>query len=90
MDYLLLPRRIDYDRYPPGDPICDQWIRAPGSRPGQTFLITMDADVSTQIGAPHGFGLCVPDEREAGEELPAIALGDIDTLVSQDFDNCFL
>jgi hypothetical protein len=46
--------------------------------------------VSTQIGAPHGFGLCVPDEREAGEELPAIALGDIDTLVSQDFDNCFL
>ncbi len=40
MDYLLLPRRIDYERHPPGDPVCNTLIRQTGSTTGRTFLIT--------------------------------------------------
>ena len=45
VDSLLLPRRIDYVRYPPGDPDCVALIKAPTSRAGQTFLITMHRDL---------------------------------------------
>ena len=45
VDSLLLPRRIDYVRYPPGDPECVALIKAPTQRAGQTFLITMHRDL---------------------------------------------
>ena len=45
VDSLLLPRRIDYVRYPPGDPECVALIRAPTQRAGRTFLITMHRDL---------------------------------------------
>jgi len=57
VDSLLLPRRIDYVRYPPGDPECVALIKAPTRRSGQTFLITMHRDLppnSSPTDLPYG------------------------------------
>jgi len=45
VDSLLLPDRIDYVRFPPGDPECVSLIKAPTQRAGRTYLITMHRDL---------------------------------------------
>jgi hypothetical protein len=44
LDSLLLPNKIDYRRFPPGDPECTALIRSPAGRRGKSFLITMHRD----------------------------------------------
>ncbi len=48
VDSLLLPRRIDYVRFPPGDAECVTLISSPGPRSGRTYLITMHRDLPAQ------------------------------------------
>ncbi|MGB0639199.1 MAG: hypothetical protein ACPGTU_07705, partial [Myxococcota bacterium] len=50
LDSLLLPKKIDYRRYPPGDPECTQLIRSPVARRGKSFLITMHRDYPQNSG----------------------------------------
>jgi hypothetical protein len=50
LDSLLLPRQIDYTRYPPGDPECAERIRSPVPRKGKNFLITMHRDYPQNSG----------------------------------------
>jgi hypothetical protein len=45
VDSLLLPRRIDYVRFPPGDAECVSLVERPRAREGRTFLITMHRDL---------------------------------------------
>jgi len=51
LDSLLLPQRIDYLRYPPGDEACVEHIRAPRSGPGQRYLITMHQNLPEHVVA---------------------------------------
>jgi len=47
IDSLLLPKRVDYVRFPPGDPECVSLVKWPPSREGLTYLITMHRDLPT-------------------------------------------
>jgi hypothetical protein len=49
IDSLLLPQRIDYLRYPPGDEACVEHIRAPLSGGGQRYLITMHQNLPEHV-----------------------------------------
>jgi hypothetical protein len=48
LDSLLLPMRIDYIRFPPGDSQCVKLLAEPGTFAGRTFLITMHRDIPPQ------------------------------------------
>jgi hypothetical protein len=47
IDSLLLPDRLDYVRFPPGDLACVERVRWPKNRSGITYLITMHRDLPT-------------------------------------------
>lgn len=47
VDSLLLPNRIAYTRYPPGDPQCIADMQAPPTSTGTFYLITMHRDIPT-------------------------------------------
>ena len=51
VDSLILPDKIDYSRFPPGDPECSQGIQKPVERTGRSFLITMHRDLPQNSGA---------------------------------------
>ncbi|MEC9388702.1 MAG: hypothetical protein VX944_01385 [Myxococcota bacterium] len=51
VDSLLLPNRIDYTRFPPGDPECVSRLRAPDRTRGTLFLITMHRDIPPHLSA---------------------------------------
>ncbi|MAY80064.1 MAG: hypothetical protein CL930_04680 [Deltaproteobacteria bacterium] len=50
LDSLILPKQIDYMRYPPGDPECAAKIQSPAVRKGKSFLITMHRDYPQNSG----------------------------------------
>ncbi len=45
VDSLLLPRRVDYVRFPPGDADCVALVKHPVKRAGINYLITMHRDL---------------------------------------------
>lgn len=45
IDSLLLPTRLNYQRFPPGDPDCERWIRQPIHGSGRLYLVTMHRDL---------------------------------------------
>ena len=47
VDSVLLPNRISYTRYPPGDPQCIADMQAPPTSTGTFYLITMHRDIPT-------------------------------------------
>lgn len=51
VDSLLLPNRIDYTRFPPGDPQCVTLLRAPPATAGTFYLITMHRDIPPHMSA---------------------------------------
>jgi len=51
VDSLLLPDRIDYTRFPPGDPECVALLRTPPATSGTFFLITMHRDIPPHMSA---------------------------------------
>ena len=51
IDCLLLPERIDYIRFPPGDSECVDLVKRPPSRLGRNYLITMHRDLPTNSRA---------------------------------------
>jgi hypothetical protein len=48
LDSLLLPAKIDYVRFPPGDAACAALIQNPGNTNRKTYLITMHRDLPPQ------------------------------------------
>ena len=60
VDSLLLPNRIDYVRFPPGDEACVALIQAPPLKAGKVFLITMHRDIP-----PHARRDALPFSVEA-------------------------
>jgi len=49
VDSLLLPRRINYMRFPPGDDDCVARMRSPGTTQGTFYLITMHRDIPPHL-----------------------------------------
>ena len=47
VDSVLLPSRISYTRYPPGDPQCIADMQSPPTSTGTFYLITMHRDIPT-------------------------------------------
>jgi hypothetical protein len=80
VDSLLLPDRIDYVRFPPGDQACVERVKWPKNRSGITYLITMHRDLPTSakmtdipfnVGAVAALGW---DAVQGGPELDGYRL----------------
>jgi hypothetical protein len=64
VDSLLLPRRINYVRFPPGDAECVARLRSPKTTKGTFYLITMHRDIP-----PHLSPASLPFNAEAIAQL---------------------
>jgi len=74
IDSLLLPTRIDYTRFPPGDAQCVKLLSEPGNSRGRTFLITMHRDIPPQYRPTdlpfHAPSVSALGWTEVGQSLP--------------------
>jgi len=64
IDSLLLPSRIDYIRFPPGDSECIALVKQPPVHVGRTYLITMHRDIP-----PHARATDLPFDPRAVEAV---------------------